>query len=249
VDVFAYGVMMVEMWMGEHPFAGVNPLAVGRMVEKGDRPKIDGRKVPADIAGLAKVCWHQSPGSRPEMSTVVHEIEGEEQARAQGMYDVVCCPGFFLSLSPFSALLLLACGCMRCSQCACTFTLTPLSHLALRGREGGGVGGAQCERAPLCVERARVQSQTLPPLLPNVRIRTLLTLAPLPPPLCAAAAKVAAIQKAQADARRAAEAEAAQRARREEPARAQCMHAALFYPSLHRVVAARLLLLASCASL
>ena len=47
VDVFAFGVLLVELWSSVEPFAGVKELAIADLVKRGQRPEIDPSLVPA----------------------------------------------------------------------------------------------------------------------------------------------------------------------------------------------------------
>ena len=75
VDVYAFGVLLVEIWSRSPPFAGVSALAVPDEVKRGKRPAVNPGKVPPDIGELAKACWQQDPARRPEMSAVAHGVE------------------------------------------------------------------------------------------------------------------------------------------------------------------------------
>jgi serine/threonine protein kinase len=79
VDAFAFGITIWELYARVSPFTGVGDLAIGRIVEAGERPPLASAE-PKDVQELIAACWHQNPEQRPEMQDVVGIIETDRNA-------------------------------------------------------------------------------------------------------------------------------------------------------------------------
>lgn len=75
VDVFAFGVLLNEMWAREVPWDGYQPLDIKQKVEKGERPPI-ARTMPYACEGLVKKLWHGTPALRPSMADALVALDG-----------------------------------------------------------------------------------------------------------------------------------------------------------------------------
>lgn len=85
VDIFAYGVIMFQLFEKRTPFEGITPVAVARMVaEKNLRPAFpDPRKTsgsgmsqtPLAMQRLIQECWHPLPERRPEFAEICSRLE------------------------------------------------------------------------------------------------------------------------------------------------------------------------------
>ena len=74
-DVFAFGMLAVEIFTGEVPFVEQGEEAVVLQILKGGRPKMpeDAQEVGLTIEmwGLIESCWRQNPKKRPTIKNVV----------------------------------------------------------------------------------------------------------------------------------------------------------------------------------
>jgi serine/threonine protein kinase len=90
VDLYAYGVLVWELFSGSRPFAGVESLKIGRLVEAGERPPIDPSTIPPAMQELVKACWRQDPRQRPTAADVVMQLAN---VGANGFPVVTAAPG------------------------------------------------------------------------------------------------------------------------------------------------------------
>ena len=65
-DVFAFGVLVYEIYAQEVPWGELNNVKVARLVMAGKRLKLTD-KIPAQIRELMRDCWLHSPKARPSM--------------------------------------------------------------------------------------------------------------------------------------------------------------------------------------
>ena len=72
-DVYAFGVLMVEVLTGSPALAGVPTDEVARAVKTGNRPAIPG-DIPADVASLITACWAQDAAARPTFAEIVAKL-------------------------------------------------------------------------------------------------------------------------------------------------------------------------------
>jgi serine/threonine protein kinase len=74
VDVYAFGILLCEMFTAEIPFYGVEPFAIRERVIGGDRPSCPSYAMPGRCVRLIQQCWSQRPEERPDFTTVVDEL-------------------------------------------------------------------------------------------------------------------------------------------------------------------------------
>ena len=74
-DVFAFGMLVVEVFTGEAPFGEQKNEAVVLRILRGDRPKMPGNAQAVGLThemwALLENCWHQNPKKRPTMEEVM----------------------------------------------------------------------------------------------------------------------------------------------------------------------------------
>ena len=74
-DVFAFGMLAVEVFTGKIPFENLENEAAALRILKGGRPEMPGNAeaigLTVEIWNLLKSCWHQNPKKRPTMGEVV----------------------------------------------------------------------------------------------------------------------------------------------------------------------------------
>jgi hypothetical protein len=74
-DVFAFGMLAVEIFTGEIPFVGQENVAVIFQILQGDRPKIPGNAqevgLTVEMWKLIESCWRQNPRKRPTIEEIV----------------------------------------------------------------------------------------------------------------------------------------------------------------------------------
>jgi len=75
VDVYAFGVLLWEIFAQEIPFSGYDIDGIRSAVGRGDRPRIPTVDTPQDIRKLMAECWHQSPAERPEFGSILRELK------------------------------------------------------------------------------------------------------------------------------------------------------------------------------
>ena len=79
-DVFAFGVLLFEIFARSAPWPEMNPLAAGNLVVAGQRTEIPA-SVPAAMAQLIRECWAHEASARPRMADCVTRIESLVAAR------------------------------------------------------------------------------------------------------------------------------------------------------------------------
>jgi serine/threonine protein kinase len=74
-DVFAYGLVLFELFTGQAPFPGAVDETQHRMnLLAGKRPEFPkGRELPAPLVNLIQRCWDASPGQRPTFTDIVEQ--------------------------------------------------------------------------------------------------------------------------------------------------------------------------------
>jgi len=72
-DVFAFAMVLNEVWSLEVPFDGLGPGECKSGILSGKRPEIS-KSVPLAIAELIRACWHASPSQRPTMQHVANKL-------------------------------------------------------------------------------------------------------------------------------------------------------------------------------
>eukprot|EP00948_MAST-09A_sp_MAST-9A-sp1_P001061 g1061.t1 len=75
VDVFAFGVMLWEIFCKKKPWNGLSPAEVCRAVAGGERLPIPKWGCPDVVVGLMETCWKKNPKDRPTFKQVIAELE------------------------------------------------------------------------------------------------------------------------------------------------------------------------------
>jgi len=92
LDVYAFAVVLNALFACNHPFRGMDSMAViAGVALRGLRPKIAAGLPPSCVA-LLKMCWHEQPELRPnfpevavalkELHVVVQNVNSDAQARS-----------------------------------------------------------------------------------------------------------------------------------------------------------------------
>ncbi|KAF2073598.1 hypothetical protein CYY_005087 [Polysphondylium violaceum] len=68
-DVYAFGIILWELYTRLQPYDGVSNWTIPVMVDRGERPKIPS-DCPTDYAKLVKTCWTDSPKKRPTFNEI-----------------------------------------------------------------------------------------------------------------------------------------------------------------------------------
>ena len=76
VDVYAFAVILWELFTREVPWLGYAPMEVRQMVLDGKRPDVPRIDCPYVARGLMTRCWHGNPEQRPHFDAVLEELEG-----------------------------------------------------------------------------------------------------------------------------------------------------------------------------
>jgi predicted Ser/Thr protein kinase len=69
-DVFAFGVLLYEIFQREMPWQGVSNIITATKVVHGEHMDVSSRKIPREVAALMIECWAQEPDKRPSMKHV-----------------------------------------------------------------------------------------------------------------------------------------------------------------------------------
>lgn len=69
VDVYALGVLLWEVWVGEVPFDGYSAADIRKQVVAGERPSLP-RSMPDALGDVILSCWAQDPQARSSATTV-----------------------------------------------------------------------------------------------------------------------------------------------------------------------------------
>ena len=74
VDVFAFGVLLNEIWAREVPWDGYQPLDIREKVTAGERPPTP-RTMPYACEALVKRLWHATPALRPTFAEALPQLQ------------------------------------------------------------------------------------------------------------------------------------------------------------------------------
>lgn len=72
-DVFSFGMLLLELMTGRHPFHGMTTPAVLMAIVQGMRPKIP-HTCPSSLSALVEDCWNQDWSKRPTFSNIVTRL-------------------------------------------------------------------------------------------------------------------------------------------------------------------------------
>jgi len=75
VDVFAFGVLLNEMWAREVPWDGYQPHDIREKVTAGERPPTP-RTMPYACEALLRKLWHATPALRPSFGEALPQLQG-----------------------------------------------------------------------------------------------------------------------------------------------------------------------------
>ncbi|EGC35966.1 hypothetical protein DICPUDRAFT_91930 [Dictyostelium purpureum] len=77
-DVYAFGIVLWEIFCRKEPYEGVNSWSIPLMVAKGERPPVPS-DCPSEYSKLMKACWADKPKKRPKFKdihqTLKHMVE------------------------------------------------------------------------------------------------------------------------------------------------------------------------------
>ena len=74
VDVYAFGVLLNELFTGEIPFYGIDIQTIRERCVSGERPHMPSYGIPPKAQKLIEKCWSQASENRPAYSGVVDEL-------------------------------------------------------------------------------------------------------------------------------------------------------------------------------
>jgi serine/threonine protein kinase len=78
-DVFAFGVLLFEIFAREAPWTGVTNIMTATKVVIGERMDVSLPNIPASMGALMNRCWMAEPQERPVMEQVQNEIHMEKE--------------------------------------------------------------------------------------------------------------------------------------------------------------------------
>ena len=79
VDVFSFGIVLLEMLTGVQPFPGLRALEIAAKHAAGERPLIP-ESVPEPLAAIVRSCTQVEPARRPSARQVLSDIENARKA-------------------------------------------------------------------------------------------------------------------------------------------------------------------------
>jgi len=74
VDVYAFAVLLSEMFTGQIPFYMIDSAELRRKVVAGDRPRLPSFGCPKRCISMISRCWSPRPDDRDEFPTIVDEL-------------------------------------------------------------------------------------------------------------------------------------------------------------------------------
>jgi serine/threonine protein kinase len=83
-DIYAYGILLNEIFSREVPFDGVDVSEIRRRVVGGERPPI-ALTVPREVATIIKECVSQLPMQRPkDLNKIIATLTAMQQTTSSG---------------------------------------------------------------------------------------------------------------------------------------------------------------------
>jgi serine/threonine protein kinase len=75
IDVYAFGIILWEMYSGMVPWAGMPDATIMfKVAMKAERPTVERGRWPGWACDLMEACWHQDRQQRPAMTEVVQRV-------------------------------------------------------------------------------------------------------------------------------------------------------------------------------
>lgn len=78
VDVYAFAIILWELFKREVPWAGYAPMEVRTMVLEGERPDVPTVDCPYMVRGLMRRCWNEKAEMRPNFIDILVELNAWE---------------------------------------------------------------------------------------------------------------------------------------------------------------------------
>jgi len=85
-DVYAFAIVLCEVYSRENPYAGEDLATV--LVEVADQSKVQDKRCkipracPPEIVGLIRECWHRNPACRPKFARIESRLHMLDEAKA-----------------------------------------------------------------------------------------------------------------------------------------------------------------------
>lgn len=83
-DVYAFGILMFELFGGKRAWEGMTPPAIMSTVMQRRRP-VFSSSVPVKVVEIATSCWVHNPGDRPSFKEVLHKLDIVIQLHSKGL--------------------------------------------------------------------------------------------------------------------------------------------------------------------
>ncbi|KAK8891437.1 hypothetical protein M9Y10_028646 [Tritrichomonas musculus] len=73
-DVYAFGMIMYEIYTSQKPFKGCSFYQIIALLKKGYRPSFE-KEIPDSYRNLIEQCWQENPSDRPSFEQIVSELK------------------------------------------------------------------------------------------------------------------------------------------------------------------------------